>query len=247
MDKNVSEREVRRQREQRAPDDLRAAVAELFAAGRDVGMLSLQTAEQQLDAAIRLSERLRDDLVGTARRQGPQREEDLLGRLRRDAHRVVDVVADFGDHLWGVATSKGSQETALASSVRTVEGIGERYAARLADAGIHRCAELLEAGAVRQGREALAARSGISAKQLLTWINHVDLFRIRGVGEEYAGLLEKAGVDSVVELAQRNPGALHAKLREVNEAAGGVRRLPSPAQVAEWVHQAGTLPRVVTH
>lgn len=247
MDNNVSERAVLKQREQRAPDDLRAAFAELFAVGRDVGMLSLQAAEQQLDAAIRLSERLRDDLVGSARRQGPRQQESLLGRLRRDAHRAVDVVADLGVYLLEVAAGKESQETALASSVRIVEGIGERYAARLADAGIHRCAQLLEAGADRQGREALAARSGISARQLLTWINHVDLFRIRGIGEEYAALLETAGVDSVVELAQRNPDSLHAKLREVNEAAGEVRRLPSPAQVADWVHQAGTMPRVVTH
>ena len=74
-----------------------------------------------------------------------------------------------------------------------------------------------------------------------------DLFRIKGVGEEYADLLEAAGVDTVPELAQRNAENLHKKLAEVNEAKNLVRRVPTQGEVSEWVGQAKQLPRVLTY
>jgi hypothetical protein len=73
------------------------------------------------------------------------------------------------------------------------------------------------------------------------------LFRVAGVAEEYADLLEAAGVDSVPELAQRTPEQLHQRLAEANAAIGRVRRLPSQAQVAGWIEEAKTLPRIVTY
>lgn len=236
-----------RRGQERPAEEVRSALVELMEAGREVGALSLQVAERQLDAAIGVAERVRDDLVGEEQQQRARQQEGLLQSLRQDAHRIVDVVADLGVYLLERGVGETAQETALAGSVHIVEGIGERYAARLADAGIHSCRQLLEAGADRRGREALAEQTGISPGRLLTWINHVDLFRIRGVGEEYAGLLEKAGVDSVPELARRNPEKLHVHLREVNEATGEVRRTPSLNEVTDWVRQAGTMPRTVTH
>ena len=69
--------------------------------------------------------------------------------------------------------------------------------------GLTTAAHLLEQGATPAGRTALAEKSGISPKLLLEWVNHADLCRIKGVGSEYADLLEAAGVDTVPELAQR--------------------------------------------
>jgi predicted flap endonuclease-1-like 5' DNA nuclease len=133
------------------------------------------------------------------------------------------------------------------AKLTTVEGIGETYAEKLHNAGIATTGALLKKGATPQGRQALAEETGISDKLILEWINHADLFRIKGVGEEYADLLEEAGVDTVPELAQRNPANLHAKLREVNAAKKLVRRLPTAAQVTEWTEQAKALPRVINY
>ncbi len=129
----------------------------------------------------------------------------------------------------------------------TIEGIGEVYAKRLADAGISAIEALLEEGATPKGRESLAERAGISEKLILEWVNHADLFRIKGVGEEYADLLEAAGVDTVPELAQRNAANLYAKLAEVNEAKKLVRRLPTQSQVGDWIEQAKALPRIIVY
>ena len=133
------------------------------------------------------------------------------------------------------------------TSLLKVEGIGETYAGKLAKAGIATTKALLEKGATPKGRKEISEKTGISEKMVLEWINHVDLFRIKGVGEEYSDLLEEAGVDTVPELAQRNPENLHQKLADVNQSKKLVRQLPSLTQVQSWVEQAKQLPRVIQY
>ena len=128
-----------------------------------------------------------------------------------------------------------------------IEGIGPAYREKLAAAGIDSVEALLEQGATRDGRQRLATSSGVSDRLVLTWVNHADLFRLRGVGSEFADLLEAAGVDSVPELAQRSPASLAAKMAELNEDREVVRQVPSEAQVEVWITEAKTLPRVVMH
>jgi predicted flap endonuclease-1-like 5' DNA nuclease len=128
-----------------------------------------------------------------------------------------------------------------------IEGIGEVYAGKLQEIGIETTDQLLKCGVRPQDRNAIAEATGISGKLVLEWVNRADLFRIKGVAEEYSDLLEVAGVDTVPELAQRNPENLHKKLGEANAEKQVVRRLPSKAQVADWVAQAKDLDRVITY
>jgi len=128
-----------------------------------------------------------------------------------------------------------------------IEGIGPKYKQVLKKAGITTTEALLKAAATPQGRKELAAQTGISPKLILEWANLADLFRIQGVGEEYSDLLEEAGVDTVVELAQRRPENLYAALSEVNDRKKLVRRLPGLEQVKDWVNQAKRLPRVLQY
>jgi len=133
------------------------------------------------------------------------------------------------------------------ASILKIEGIGEIYRGKLVLYGIKTVEALLKQGASSSGRSRIADGTGISSGLILEWVNHADLWRIKGVSEEYSDLLEEAGVDTVVELAQRNPENLYAKIKEVNMAKKLVRRLPSAKQVADWVSQAKRLPRVVTY
>ena len=128
-----------------------------------------------------------------------------------------------------------------------IEGIGEVYAGRLLDAGVPTTEALLEAGATSQGREALAERTGIGHGLILKWVNRADLFRVRGIGEQYSDLLAAAGVETALELAQRVPEHLHQKLVETNAAKKLVRVVPELDHVADWVEQARKLPRVVSY
>ncbi len=133
------------------------------------------------------------------------------------------------------------------ANVKEVEGIGPAYGEKLEAAGIKTQESLLVEGGTKKGRESIAEKTGISEKLILEWVNRADLARIKGVGSEYADLLENSGVDSVPELAQRNAANLHAKMAEVNDAKHLVRSLPSESQVEDWVNQAKGLDRAVSH
>ena len=124
------------------------------------------------------------------------------------------------------------------ASIADIEGIGPVYAEKLSDAGIKTTEKLLKEGCAKAGRKALASTTGLDEKKILRWVNMADLFRLKGVGEEYSDLLEAAGVDTVKELRNRNAANLHAKMTEVNEEKSLVRSLPSADKVADWVEQA---------
>jgi predicted flap endonuclease-1-like 5' DNA nuclease len=133
-------------------------------------------------------------------------------------------------------------------NIADVEGIGPVHAASLGAAGVATTDQLLERGAKPSGRQALADATGISATLILEWVNHVDLYRIKGVGSEYSDLLEAAGVDSPAELAQRNAANLAITFQEVAAARPDwSRRLPSEETVSEWIAEAKNLPRLVEH
>jgi predicted flap endonuclease-1-like 5' DNA nuclease len=133
------------------------------------------------------------------------------------------------------------------AKITDIEGIGDSYAEKLAAANVKTTDALLEMGATPAGRKKIAADSGIGDSLISRWVNHADLFRIKGVAGEYAELLEAAGVDTVVELAQRRADNLRAKMEAVNTEKKLVRALPSESQVSEWVAQAKTLPRKLTY
>ena len=133
------------------------------------------------------------------------------------------------------------------TNIIDIEGIGPVYAGKLAEVGIDTVEELLERGASPKGRKELAESTEISPKLILEWVNRADLARVKGVGEEYADLLEFAGVDTVPELAQRNPQNLHKKMIEINDERKLVRRTPPLSAVEDWVAQAKKLGRVITY
>ncbi|MAA64519.1 MAG: ferredoxin [Alteromonadaceae bacterium] len=128
-----------------------------------------------------------------------------------------------------------------------IEGIGASYAGKLEGAGISSLENLLKVCGDKKGRQTAAEKSGISEKHILNWVNRADLARIKGVSTQYADLLEYAGVDTVPELAQRNAENLQAKMAEVNETRKLVRQVPGLSQVEDWIAQAKSLPRAVTH
>jgi predicted flap endonuclease-1-like 5' DNA nuclease len=128
-----------------------------------------------------------------------------------------------------------------------IEGIGPAYAAKLNAAGVTSQEKLLEMGATPKGRKEIAEKSEIPDTLILKWINHCDLIRIKGIGAEYAEILEASGIDTVPELAHRKPDNLLAKMQEVNEAKKLVRQLPTLKQVTDWVEQAKVLPRIVNY
>ena len=133
------------------------------------------------------------------------------------------------------------------TKISDIEGIGATYAQKLSEIGIKTTEALLKQGATKKGRKEIAEKSSIADKQISKWVNRADLSRIKGIGEEYADLLEVAGVDTVPELGQRNAENLYNKMVEVNAEKKLVRQVPAQSKVEDWVKQAKGLERVVTY
>ena len=133
------------------------------------------------------------------------------------------------------------------TKIDKIEGIGSVYAEKLNAVGIKSVEDMLAACKSKNDRVALAEKSGITETLILKWANHADLFRIKGVAGQYSELLEAAGVDTVVELANRKPENLTKKMEEVNEEKHLVRSVPVLKMVTKWVAQAKELPRMLEY
>lgn len=133
------------------------------------------------------------------------------------------------------------------TSIIDIEGIGPKYKELLAEQGIMTTEKLLEVAGAKSGRVQLAEATGVSESHILEWVNRADLMRVNGVGEEFSDLLEAAGVDSPLELAQRNAENLHDALTKTNDEKNLVRRMPTAEQVQAFIDDAKTLDRAVSH
>ncbi len=135
----------------------------------------------------------------------------------------------------------------MAYKIIDIQGIGEAYAPKLIAIGIKTPDELLEACLTPAAHKKVADKTGISGKLILKWANHADLFRISGIGPQYAELLEAAGVDTVKELRHRVPANLTAKMVEINKAKNLAQRDPSEKEVTKWIEEAGKLEAKMTY
>lgn len=128
-----------------------------------------------------------------------------------------------------------------------IQGVGPVYAAKLQAAGIHKVSQLLEKGKTAKGRKEIENETGIRHDLILTWVNHADLFRVKGIGPQFSELLEASGVDTVKELGHRKAENLEAKMKEVNEKEHRVRRVPTVKEIQKMIDLAKELPGVVTY
>jgi predicted flap endonuclease-1-like 5' DNA nuclease len=135
----------------------------------------------------------------------------------------------------------------MATEIQEIEGIGASSAAKLKEIGIDTVEKLLQEGFYPKGRKAIADQTGISGKKLLDWIGMADLFRVRGVGKQFAELLKAAGVDTVKELKMRNPNNLATALSETNEEKNICKAVPHLVQLENWIAQAKHLESRLTY
>jgi predicted flap endonuclease-1-like 5' DNA nuclease len=135
----------------------------------------------------------------------------------------------------------------LDKDVETIEGIGHTYGTRLRIAGVKTVGDLLRAGSTRARRHHLANKVDVAPATLLKWVSRADFLRIKGIGTQYSGLLESAGVDTVADLSMRDAETLYMKLRRINMEKNMVRRTPTVKMVRSWVRSAKNLRSVVAY
>jgi len=135
----------------------------------------------------------------------------------------------------------------MSHPIADIAGIEPDMIVVLKSHGIRTTAKLLEAAKNPRGRKVLSQKTGIAGKTLLCWANMADRMRIKGVGEEFACLLQAAGVDTVKELKYRNPARLAKAMAEANAKRKLVGVLPSDRAILRWIDHARKLPLKITY
>jgi predicted flap endonuclease-1-like 5' DNA nuclease len=133
------------------------------------------------------------------------------------------------------------------ASIDAIEGMRHAEATKLRKARVRTTEALLKTASTRTGRKQLSAKTGIPEKEILQWVNRADLMRVKGIGSEYADLLEVAGVDTIRELRRRNPSNLLETLIVLNTRKRLVRRLPTEGMVSAWIEEAKAVDPVVAY
>lgn len=129
-----------------------------------------------------------------------------------------------------------------------VEGIGPVHAEKLKSAGAETTKDLLKLAKTPAARKKLAEATGIGEALILKWANHADLMRIKGIGGEYAELLERVGVDTVKELAKRNADNLNEAVEKFDLTTSPiVRRKAGKNDIHTWIRQAKRLKPTLTY
>lgn len=134
---------------------------------------------------------------------------------------------------------------ATMSKLISIQGIDSEYEQLLRSIGIRSKQKLIEKGSNKYGRKIISKETGISDSLVLKWVTLIDIERIKGIGPEYAELLELCGVDTVPSLARRNARNLLEKMTEVNSKWQIVKKLPTQVQLEGWIEQSKILPRAV--
>ncbi len=141
----------------------------------------------------------------------------------------------------------GVGETIMSYPIGDVVCIQPEMVDRLRSVGIRTSDKLLDAAMSLRGRKMLAEKTGIDEKSLLRLANQIDRMRVKGVGRDYAKLLQIAGVDTVRELKYRNPKRLAEAMAEANAKRKLVRVLPSEGTVKRWIEYAKKLPLKISY
>ncbi len=135
----------------------------------------------------------------------------------------------------------------MAIPIKQLKGMDDQLAKKLKVKDIRDSGQFLEATASAKQRKALAKELEVNERAILELTNRADLSRLKGVAGIYSDLLEQAGVDTIKELATRNPENLYNKMLEVNNEKRLAGRLPTILDVAEWVEAAQEMPKVLTY
>jgi hypothetical protein len=148
---------------------------------------------------------------------------------------------------WIIRRIKRPKLKDILAEVEKSKDIGSAYFNKLTMQGIKSTDALLKKGAHPDGRKEIENTTGIASDLILKWISFLDLLQIRNITIGHIYLLREAGVNSVFQLAQRNPEMYHKILVETNEKKKIVSDAFSLDIVRDWIEQAKKLPQVIEY
>jgi predicted flap endonuclease-1-like 5' DNA nuclease len=121
--------------------------------------------------------------------------------------------------------------------LKKLQGISKAQIAKLHKAGVRGLGTLLVKGSTLEGRTELSQQTRIAANRIMNWVHRADLMRVIGIDDDYARVLARAGVTSIVDLSTRNPRQLASEVK-VAAVIEDVERVPRHASLKKWIEEA---------
>jgi len=131
------------------------------------------------------------------------------------------------------------------AKLEKLKGIGDKQLERLRKAGVKDTDSLLKWGSTPDGRSEIAAATKIGTRRIADWVHRADLMRLKGVDDDYARLLVRAGVSGVVDLSTRNPMELAGEVAIAAAVERMAKKTPREATLTNWIEQARLMVRHV--
>lgn len=166
-------------------------------------------------------------------------------------------------HLWAIryyyTYSENEQMASFAAMLREerivrtpfslgdFRGINPGHVEALALLGISNVQQMLEAGRTPAQRDQIARQSGVPLESIQELVRLSDLARIPGIKGVRARLYLDAGIDSIENLAQRDPDELLEITSKFVQETGFDGIPPLPAEVKSGIAKAKRLPLVVEY
>ena len=167
--------------------------------------------------------------------------------------KFMDSVPESSGTLSSATGSLSSTETSDISELDTqdeyqieeIEGIGKGYGKQLKQFGITTTTEMLDKGSTVSEIKSIAKDMGKQEWVVRSWSSMADLTRIKGVGGQFAELIEFSGVHSVQSLKQQDAQQFTVTMKQVNDKEHRVKEAPDANAVKQWIGHAKTLPSVL--
>ncbi|HID82619.1 MAG TPA: DUF4332 domain-containing protein [Chromatiales bacterium] len=138
-----------------------------------------------------------------------------------------------------------TDDTQDSYEIEEIEGIGTGYGTRLRNMDIATTGDLLKQCPNVSGIKTVASDIQLESDVVRSWSSMADLMRVRGIGGQYAELLEFSGVHTVQSLAESDASGLTVQLADTNAKENRVRNVPDVGTVSAWIDHAKTLPQVL--
>ncbi len=219
-------------------DNLTASLAALETEDWPSRYSSLETERNQLAAQLKTrntqttgSPKLESKLADTEKAR-----DELLGQISN---------LETQNATSQAALSKSEIDTESDYEIEEVEGIGKGYGKQLREMGIARTSDLISKCSTLADIKPIAETMKLEEWVISSWTSMADLCRVKGVGGQFAELLDFSGVHSTQQLATSNAHGLLVKLNETNEKEHRVNKVPAEDVVANWIENAKTLEALI--
>lgn len=124
--------------------------------------------------------------------------------------------------------------------LRDLKTISHEVAVTLASLGISTPTELLTKAGSGQEKKKLALKLKVSESEIARWMRAAELAELKGMGTQNANLLNKTGIENILDLANQDPAVLYKELlalKKTDPQGEGII-VPREAIIRVWVREA---------